>query len=98
MHLSEGTIIDRYGNKSGGFLAPEGTPFPERSMPPGTDLSNYHRYRVTGTGADEMGLTQSKTQAWFDQPGGGTQYYIPKGDKEMTIQEMLDARWIEEIL
>ena len=97
VRLSEGTIIDRYGDEGGGFLAPEGTPFPERSMPPGTDLSDYHRYRVTNKGADEMGLTQSKTQAWFDQPGGGTQYYIPKGGKEMTIQEMIHAGWIEEI-
>ena len=64
-------------------------------MPPGTDLSNYHRYRVTGTGADEMGLTQSKTQAWFDQPGGGTQYYIPTGPKKtLSIQEMLGKGWI----
>ena len=91
-------ILDRYGGEHGGFLFPEGTSYAERSMPPGTDLRNYHLYQVTAKGSREMRLTQSTVRAWFDQPGGGTQYYIPQGDVEMEIKTMIDQGWIEKIL
>ena len=96
--LSRNTVLDRYGDEDGGFLAPEGTPFPERSMSPGTDLGNYHRYRVTEEGEKKMRLTQSKVRPWFGQPGGGTQYYIPTGSKDtLSIKEMIEEGWIKEI-
>jgi hypothetical protein len=99
IHLPEGTMLGRYGEESGGFFAPKGTPPEQLSLPPSTDVSsaNLHYYRVTETGAQEMGVTQSKAAPWFDQPGGGTQYYIPNGEKELTIKKMLDEGWIKEV-
>ncbi len=44
--LRAGQIIDRFGSPKGNYFSPQGTPLQARALPPGTDLSQYTRYRV----------------------------------------------------
>nr|WP_319399902.1 glycohydrolase toxin TNT-related protein [uncultured Carboxylicivirga sp.] len=89
--LNKGDIIDRYGSEDGDFLSPESTPWEERSIPPFTDKSvntdyPYTKYEVL----KEFEVKAGEIASWFDQPGGGQQYYI-KGKK---IQN-LDGDWVD---
>ena len=68
--LKPGDVISRYGNSTGKFASPDGTPFSARSLPPDTNINNFHRYRVLRDIPVESGLVSP----WFNQPGGGIQY------------------------
>ncbi|WP_428844445.1 TNT domain-containing protein [Mycolicibacter sinensis] len=46
--MPEGSIIDRFGPNRGRYLAPDGTPFSDRSLAPESVGGNYNRYIVTG--------------------------------------------------
>ncbi|MFB7666023.1 TNT domain-containing protein [Kitasatospora sp. NPDC056138] len=76
--LEVGQDIDRYGSEFGSFLAPEGLPYAQRSIPPASlDGSpaagcNYHDYRVTKSFTVYTGTIAP----WFAQPGLGTQYQL----------------------
>lgn len=76
--LTPGKRIDRYGSEYGTFLAPKGTPYASRAIPPQSlDSSpaascNYHAYRVKKPFAVHSG----PIAAWFAQPGGGFQYQV----------------------
>jgi Tuberculosis necrotizing toxin len=77
--LPVGHLIDRYGSEFGAFLAPQGTPYAERSIPPQSlDTSdpaytcNYHRYRVI----KEFTVEAGPIAPWFKQRGGGEQYQV----------------------
>jgi hypothetical protein len=65
-------------------VAPEGTPFAELSLPPGSAAKPYYQYVVNDPTALPPGwhIEQSQTAPWFHQPGGGTQYRIiaPPGE------------------
>ncbi|MFA9466850.1 MAG: glycohydrolase toxin TNT-related protein, partial [Velocimicrobium sp.] len=87
--LQPGTVIDRYGYESGTFVSPKGVPYEMRSLAPGTELKPYNVYEVIKP-LDGLG---GKAAAWFDQPGGGTQYKLSK-----SIQELLDEGYIKEVI
>jgi hypothetical protein len=76
--LQVGQDIDRFGSEGGTFLAPEGTPYAERSIPPrnldGTPAAgcNYYDYRVKTAFTVYAGTTAP----WFAQPGLGQQYQL----------------------
>ncbi|PWI42220.1 TNT domain-containing protein [Streptomyces sp. ICBB 8177] len=76
--LRPGQDIDRYGSEYGSFLAPEGLPYAERSIPPqsldGTPAAgcNYHDYRVLKAFSVDAG----PIAPWFGQPGRGRQYQL----------------------
>ncbi|GII83232.1 hypothetical protein Ssi03_12220 [Sphaerisporangium siamense] len=73
--------VDRFGSENGAFLAPYGTPYEQRGIPP-TNLDtfpespeypcNYHAYRVIREFAVDFGPIASA----FQQPGGGSQYHL----------------------
>lgn len=44
--LPVGTRLDRYGEPSGSFLAPKGTPYGERALAPGAKAEKYYEYEV----------------------------------------------------
>jgi hypothetical protein len=87
--LRPGQEIDLFGNpgyppdpdkgRGGQFLAPAGTPYEDRAIPP-TNLDtysasapfNYHLYRVV----KEFSVLSGPVAPWFDQPGGGIQDYL----------------------
>lgn len=79
--LAEGLIVDQFGQESGSFLYPDGTPFEQRSLPPSllntTDPDyphGYHRYEVTRAFRVRTGLTAPA----FGQPGGGVQFKLER--------------------
>ncbi|GAA1986332.1 TNT domain-containing protein [Kitasatospora viridis] len=76
--LPVGQDIDRYGSEYGSFLAPEGTPYTMRAIPPqsldGTPAAgcNYHDYKVVKPFAVHGG----PIAPWFGQLGYGWQYQL----------------------
>ncbi len=92
-HLTPGTELGRFGYPGGDYLAPQGTPFAELSLPPESALKPYCEYVVADSEKLPPGwhIEQSKVAPWFHQPGGGNQYRIiaPEG-QEPSVQELLD--------
>ncbi|HEY7486519.1 MAG TPA: TNT domain-containing protein [Streptosporangiaceae bacterium] len=75
--LREGVIVDQFGQESGTYLYPDGTPMRQRSLPPSvlntTDPKfpfNYHRYEVARPFRVRAGMVAPA----FEQPGGGVQF------------------------
>ncbi|KAH8828081.1 hypothetical protein DL96DRAFT_1815364 [Flagelloscypha sp. PMI_526] len=79
-YLGIGSRLDRFGSEFGFFLAPAGSPFSQRALPP-SNLDwpedalpripyNYHVYEVTR----EFEVMSGPIAPWFGQPGQGTQY------------------------
>ncbi|QKV93695.1 TNT domain-containing protein [Streptomyces sp. NA02950] len=75
--LRAGQKVDLFGSGFGHFLAPAGTPYTERALPPGNLNTldpdypfGYHLYRVTKPFLVEAG----PIRPWFGQPGQGLQY------------------------
>ena len=81
-HLTPGTEFGRFGSPGGSYLAPEGTPFAELSLPPESALKPYYGYVVEDPTALPPGwhIEQSQAAPWFHQPGGGTQFRIVRPD------------------
>lgn len=75
--LKAGQKVDLFGSGFGHVLAPAGTPYAERALPPG-DLDTYdpaypygyHLYEVTKPFLVDAG----PVRPWFGQPGRGLQY------------------------
>ncbi|GAA2262775.1 MULTISPECIES: TNT domain-containing protein [Kitasatospora] len=76
--LQEDQDIDRFGSERGQFLAPEGTPYAQRAIPPQNLVGdpaagcNYHDYRVL----KPFKVFTGPVAPWFAQPGLGTQYQL----------------------
>ncbi|MEO7196334.1 MAG: TNT domain-containing protein [Pseudonocardiaceae bacterium] len=103
--LAVGSQVDRYGSEFGGFLAPYGTPYSGRSIPPANlDTSdpdftcNYHAYRVLKPFAAEAG----PAAPWFAQPGGGEQYQLdgallPGGPARPNVKYLIDNGYLQRL-
>lgn len=83
--------IDRYGSPRGGFLAPAGTPYKKRALPPenlvdkdNPQFCNYHVYVVKRP----VKVWTGRIAEGFGQPGGGIQYQID--------QQLVDPVFIEQ--
>lgn len=77
--LQPGRLIDRFGSEYGAFLAPTGTPYSRRSIPPSSldtgdpaYTCNYHDYLVLRPFQVEEGPIAPA----FGQPGLGEQYQL----------------------
>jgi hypothetical protein len=75
--LRPGQLVDLFGSGFGRFLAPAGTPYAERALPPSNldTFDNafpfgYHLYEVVQPITVEAG----PIRPWFGQPGLGLQY------------------------
>ena len=79
--LQPGTIIDRYGSDYGTFTSPQGIPYANRALAPGTELKPYSVFEVV----KPIEVQAGKIAPWFNQPGGGVQYVLPD-----TVDELLD--------
>ncbi|MCZ7440461.1 TNT domain-containing protein [Micromonospora sp. WMMC241] len=106
-----GYRLDRFGNPTGAFLAPLGTPFSARSLapqslntpptPPATTplapLANYHTYCVV----KPFPVDSGPIAPWFAQPGMGTQFelnqaYFPQASDPVNVQWLLDHGFLVE--
>ena len=80
--LVPGDTIDRIAPPNstvGDYAAPPGTSFPEKGLPPDRlDPSwNTTEYEIRKPLPSDV--LEGKTETAFGQPGGGIQYYFPKG-------------------
>lgn len=102
--LVPGQRIDRYGSVYGSFLAPEGTPYLERSIPPSSLEStpaagcNYHDYQVLKF----FRVDEGPIAPWFAQPGGGEQYQldatlVPGAPAQLNVMWLLDNGYLLEV-
>jgi hypothetical protein len=102
--LERGTLVDRYGSVYGSFLAPEGTAYARRSIPPSNLGSNppgscnYHVYRVLRP----FDVDAGRTAPWFAQPGGGIQdlldpNLITNAPTPLNVQWLLNNGYLEEV-
>jgi len=102
--LAAGQWIDRYGSVYGSFLAPAGTPYFERSIPPSSLDStpaagcNYHKYQVLKPFTVDAG----PIAAWFAQPGGGLQYQLDAGlvsgaPTQLNVLWLLDNGYLKDV-
>ncbi len=99
--LKPGERLDRFGSPFGGFLAPAGTPYWGRSLPPSSldDATgftcNYHTYKVVKAFKVEAGPAAPA----FGQPGLGLQYQLvasllPGAPTQPNVQWLIDHGYL----
>ncbi|MFU2164970.1 TNT domain-containing protein, partial [Streptococcus pluranimalium] len=88
MILKPSTRIDRFGSDYGTFTSPEGTPYAQRAVAPGTDSRPYSVFEVL----EPLTVKGGEIAPWFDEPGGGMQYMLPD-----TVDELLDQKILRRI-
>ncbi|BCS08723.1 hypothetical protein RIB2604_02104190 [Aspergillus luchuensis] len=74
-----GSCVDRFGSPYGGFLAPLGTKYSARAIPPrnlnkypDSPQFDYYVYKVNKPFIAQQG----EIAPWFEQPGGGIQWVV----------------------
>ncbi|MCM2411079.1 TNT domain-containing protein [Streptomyces sp. RKAG290] len=94
LKLRVGQLVDLFGSGFGNFLAPAGTPYAKRAIPPSNLVkyttaypSSYHLYRVLKAFTVEAG----PIRPWFGQPGLGIQYRTAKSIPDLVAAEELKA-------
>jgi hypothetical protein len=103
--LRVGQYIDRYGSEFGQFLAPIGTTYAQRSVPPTSLVStpagfcNYRAYRVIKSFTVDSG----PIAPWFEQSGFGWQYvlkgnHIPGAPTPLTVKWLLDNGYLQRVI
>lgn len=87
-HLMPGTRVDRYGHEGGTFVAPEGTLWEQRSLPPSSLGKPYTEYEIVKPIPAQSGWIAP----WFRQIGGGIQYEFP-----VPVGKLVKNRFIERV-
>ncbi|KAL0952149.1 hypothetical protein HGRIS_008766 [Hohenbuehelia grisea] len=84
--LDVGTLVDRFGSEGGKYLAPAGTYYTARAIPPSNlntvDKSapfNYYQYEVL----KPLPVLAGPVRPWFEQKGKSTQYQVEKRVSEL---------------
>ena len=83
--LQPGTKVDRYGYGGGSYVAPEGTPYTQRSMFPGSDKLPYSVYEVV----KPVDVKAGNVAPWFGEQGGGVQYKFEQSVSSLVEQGIL---------
>lgn len=102
MQLVPGTAIDRFGSEAGGFLAPEGSPYAQRALPPqnldntASASCNYHDYRVLRA----FTVIAGPVAPWFAQSGGGMQFQldykqVPDAPNPLTVLWLVQHGYLQ---
>lgn len=105
VRLRAGQYIDRYGSEFGQFLAPIGTSYAGRSIPPQSLVStpagycNYRAYRVL----KPFKVDSGPIAPWFEQSGMGWQYvlkgnHIPGAPTPLTVKWLLENSYLERVI
>ncbi len=86
--LRSGTVIDRFGQPTGNFLAPADASYMGRAVPYDRLKMPYYRYEVV----KPLRVQAGKAAPWFDQPGGGIQYKT--GER---VQVLLERGYLKQV-
>jgi hypothetical protein len=81
VELPAGAVVDRFGTPGGNVVYAARTPYANRSVPPDSINSGYHAYRLERP----LRMLAGVAIPWFQQPGGGTAYVLPR-----SIERLLD--------
>lgn len=87
--IPAGTILIRYGPPTGNYTAPVKTKYENLSLPYKQDENEFHTYIVQKPVVAIKGIVAP----WFDQPGGGIQYYT-----EDNVATLLSSGKLREII
>lgn len=79
--LQPGTRVDRFGYPGGTFVSPEGIPYTNRALAPGTENKPYKIYEVL----KPVEVQSGPIKPWFDEMGGGIQWEFDK-----SVADLLD--------
>ena len=90
--LPVGTRLDRYGEPSGSFLAPKGTPYEQRALAPGAGAEKYYEYEVIKT----LPVIQGKIAPAFGEAGGGIQI-LPNMQERVNVEWLLKNEYIRKV-
>ncbi|MBA8807746.1 glycohydrolase toxin TNT-related protein [Promicromonospora sukumoe] len=83
--LYAGTRIDRYGHPFGRFVAPAGTPYAMRALPPGSSSKPLTTYEVL----KPFEVQSSQAAPAFCELGLGTQYELPTSVDKLVVKGIL---------
>ena len=86
--LQPGTRIDRYGYDAGTYVSPEGTPYSQRSLAPGTVNKPYTVFELV----KPIEVQSGKIAPWFGEEGGGIQYKF-----NIPISELLEQGVLKKV-
>ena len=64
--------IDRYGTDNGLFVSPQGIPYEQRAVAPGTYNRPYSVFEVT----EPINVKAGEIAPWFDELDGSIQYLL----------------------
>ncbi|WP_420916244.1 TNT domain-containing protein [Pantoea vagans] len=90
--LPVGTRLDRYGEPSGSFLAPKGTPYEQRALAPGAGAEKYYEYEAI----KHSPVIQGKIAPAFGEAGGGIQF-LPNMQERVNVEWLLKNEYIREV-
>lgn len=103
--LLAGNRVDRYGSEFGQYLAPAGSSYGSRSIPPQSLVStpaaycNYRSYLVLKPFTVDSG----PIAPWFGQPGRGRQFqlkaeHVPGAPSPLTVAWLLDNGYLHRVI
>jgi hypothetical protein len=88
---SQNTILTRYGDETGSFLAEGEPPFWTRSLPDSQASTVYKKYRVV----TPFQANSGRAAPWFGKPGGCKQVDLGEG---VTVGQLRTQGYLEEII
>jgi hypothetical protein len=86
--VEPGTIIDRYGRPAGKYAAALGSTISERGMPLGSEILEYHRYKVVRPVKAEVGPASPVID--FNAEGYAMQYRFEKSIGKLVAEGFLE--------
>ncbi len=95
--LPKGTVLQRFGGPTGGFLAPAGTLFLQLALNPSQEVAPYFQYVVADPNALPAGyaIEQSVIAPYYGQAGGGIQYRIVgPGGSQGSVNDLLQSGYL----
>lgn len=102
MTLVPGTLVDRFGSPFGTFVAPAGTPYDQRALPPSslgfaaanssTVTFSYHVYEVQ----KPVVVVGGPVTPWFGQPGLGMQFELPTSVGQLLNDGVFEEMVVDE--
>ena len=81
-------LVDRYGPVYGGYISPKNVSFEARALPRTTKIEEYSVFVIK---KDIKDVLSGVAAAWFGEPGGGTQYKLPLGTKQLLKEGYLEV-------
>lgn len=81
-------MVDRYGPVYGGYVSPKNVSFEARALPRTTKIEEYSVFVIK---KDIKDVLSGVAAAWFGEPGGGTQYKLPLGTKQLLKEGYLEV-------